>query len=474
MNTVRRIAQNTAARSVAELVNRLGSALFWVVVTRAHGAKGLGIMATALSLCSVFSMLATLGLGSWVIREVSRDEKRSGELLVVGLLLGAIGTLVAMAGMVGFTWVMGYQAQVSQACYVMTLSLLPMSIFYWLRAVLCGLQEMQYPAFGRAVENVTKVVGGIVLIEQGAGILTLVLLVVASRLAGAVALAIMTFRRVHLGTLRPDWGLVKVMVRETPVFFGTTLFSSLFWSVPVMLLPKISGVEEAGLFSAAYKVVDVLLLVSSAFALATFPVMARMSRLSEQMFRDVCFKSLKLVVLFSLALAAGGTVLADRIVLLLYGRGMLLAAPGLQVLIWSLLSFGMTQIVAYALIARNQQKLDMVANAVAFAAVLVLNLWLIPQAGALGAALATLLATVAFAATELFFVDRRLFWLPLGRSALKPFIAALAMVAVLALCHNTFLAVQIIAGGAVYVLLLVLTGAITRGDRKLLQQLRTI
>ncbi|MBC7188552.1 MAG: flippase [Calditrichaeota bacterium] len=474
MNTVRRIAQNTAARSVAELLNRLGSALFWVLVTRAHGARGLGIMATAISLCSVFSMLATLGLGSWVIREVSRDEKRSGELLVVGLLLGAVGTLVAMVGMAGFTRVMGYEAQVTQACYLMTLSLLPMSVFYWLRAVLCGLQEMHYPAFGRAVENVTKVVGGVVLIGHGAGILTLVLLVVVSRVTGAVALAIMTFRRVHLGTLRPDWGLVKVMVRATPVFFGTTLFNSLFWSVPVMLLPKISGVEQAGLFSAAYKVVDVLLLVSSAFALATFPVMARMSRLSEQMFRDVCLKSLKLVMFFSLALAAGGTVLADKIILLLYGRGMLLAAPNLQVLIWSLLSFGMTQIVAYALIARNQQKLDMVANAVAFVAVLVLNLWLIPRAGALGAALATLLATVAFAVTELFFVDRRLFWLPLGRSALKPFVAALAMVVVVALCHNAFLAVQIIVGGAVYVLSLVLTGAITRGDRKLLQQLRTI
>ncbi|MCR4437654.1 MAG: flippase [bacterium] len=474
MNTVRRIAQNTVARSVAELLNRLGSALFWVLVTRAHGAKGLGIMATAVSLCSVFSMLATLGLGSWVIREVSKDEKRSGELLVAGLLLGAVGTLVAMAGMVGFIRVMGYEAQVSQACYLMALSLLPMSLFYWLRAVLCGLQEMRFPAFGRAVENVTKVVGGIVLIGQGVGILTLVLLVVASRLAGAVALALVTFGRMRLGTLRPNWGLMKAMVKETPVFFGTTLFNSLFWSVPVMLLPKISGVEEAGLFSAAYKVVDVLLLVSSAFALATFPVMARMSRLSEQMFRDVCLKSLKLVVFFTLALAAGGTVLADKIVLLLYGRGMLLAAPGLQVLIWSLLSFGMTQIMAYALIVRNQQRLDMLANAVAFVAVLVLNLWLTPRAGAFGATLATLLATVVFAATELFFVDRRLFWLPLGRSALKPFIAALAMVVVVVLCHNAFLALQILVGAAVYVLLLVLTGAVTRGDRKLLQQLRTI
>ncbi|MDZ7270183.1 MAG: flippase [candidate division KSB1 bacterium] len=474
MNTLQRIAQNTIARSVAEILNRAGSAIFWVLVTRAHGAKGLGILALSTSLTGVFSMLATLGLGSLVIREVSKDERMSGQLLVAGLVLGTAGALLATVAMMGFVSIMGYEREASRACYLMSLSLVPMSLFYWLRAVLCGLQEMHFPTFGRAIENLVKVGVGVVLISHGATIMTLVGLVVFSRFAGALALAWATFTRERLTDVRFNWSLIKRLVSETPVFFGSTLFNSMFWSVPIMLLPKLSTVEAAGLYSAAYKVVDLLLLLSSAFALAIFPVMARMSRLSERLFRDVCLKSLKLVLFFSLALAAGGTVLADRIVVLLYGRDMVIAAPGLQVLIWSLLSAGVTQIAAYALIVRNQQKLDMIGNGVAFATILALSLLLIPRAGVAGGVLAALLATVVFAIVELYFVDRTLFWLPLGASAIKPFLAALAMVMVVFFCHNVSLTLQVIAGGLVYVVLLVLTGAITQGDRELLRQLRTI
>ncbi len=474
MNTARRIAQNTAARSIAEVLNRLGSALFWVLVTRAHGPRGLGILALSVSLASVFSMLATLGLGSLVIREVSKDERRSGELLVAGLVLGGVGTAVAMAGMAVFTCVMGYEAEAVKACDLMVLSLVPTSLFYWLRAVLCGLQEMRYPALGRAIENGLKVLGGVVLIKIGAGILSLVFLVMVSRAVGAMALAIVTFRYAQVGRLRLNWSMVRSIVAETPVFLGTALFNGLFWSVPVMLLPKLGTVEQAGLYSAAYKIVDLLLLLSSAFALAVFPVIARMSRLSERMFRELCLKSMKLVLFFSVAMAAGGTVLADKIVLLLYGRGMLLAAPSLQVLIWSLLSAGLTTIAAYALIARNQQRLDMLSNAGAFVAVVGLNVLMIPRAGAMGAALATVTASALFAILELYFVDRRLFLLPLRAAAVKPFFAALAMVVVVVLCHNSFLLVQIAVGGLVYATLLLITKAVTPGDRQLLRQLRTI
>lgn len=474
MNTARRIAQNTAARSLAEMLNRLGSAWFWVLVTRAHGPRGLGILALSVSLASVFSMLATLGLGSLVIREVSKDERRSGEWLVAGLMLGSMGTAVAMVGMAAFTRVMGYEAEAVKACDLMVLSLVPTSLFYWLRAVLCGLQEMRYPALGRAIENGVKVLGGAMMIKCGAGILSLVLLVTVSRAVGATALSVVTFRHAKVGPLRLNWSVIRSMAAETPVFLGTTLFNSLFWSVPVMLLPKLGSVEEAGLYSAAYKIVDLLLLLSSAFALAVFPVITRMSRLSERMFRDVCLKSMKLVLFFSVAMAAGGTVLADKSVLLLYGRGMLSAAPGLQVLIWSLLSAGLTTIAAYALIARNQQRLDMVSNAGAFAAMVVCNVLMIPRAGAMGAALATLMASVLFAIVELYLVDRRLFVVPLRGAAVKPFLAALAMVVVVMLCHNSFLLVQIAVGGLVYALFLLATKAITPADRELFRQLRTI
>jgi len=78
MSMLRSIITNTAARSGAEIANRLGSAVFWVFVARYVGAAGLGSIAFAMSLFTLFEILATMGLGSAVIRDVAKQKNRAG------------------------------------------------------------------------------------------------------------------------------------------------------------------------------------------------------------------------------------------------------------------------------------------------------------------------------------------------------------------------------------------------------------
>ena len=89
MTILKSLVKNTFARTMTELINRFGAAIFWVLVARQLGASALGALAFAMSLFSFFLTVSTLGLGSVVIRDVARDRKKAGAYFGQTILFGS-------------------------------------------------------------------------------------------------------------------------------------------------------------------------------------------------------------------------------------------------------------------------------------------------------------------------------------------------------------------------------------------------
>jgi O-antigen/teichoic acid export membrane protein len=67
-----------------------------------------------------------------------------------------------------------------------------------------------------------------------------------------------------------------------------------------------------------------------------------------------------------------------------------------MVLMWTLVPYGIIRFNAYILIANDRQGIDLVLNGCMCAVNIVLNLWLIPRFGGVGAAVATLVSVVTY------------------------------------------------------------------------------
>jgi O-antigen/teichoic acid export membrane protein len=103
MSNARLISRNFLATLVTQLVSWVLTFIVTMYLPRYAGTDGMGRLAVAGSFIAIFSVLASLGTSSVLIKDIARDHSRAGELLgaallvriPLALLLGAIGYGIA-------------------------------------------------------------------------------------------------------------------------------------------------------------------------------------------------------------------------------------------------------------------------------------------------------------------------------------------------------------------------------------------
>ncbi len=464
MSIARSIVTNTATRFIAELINRLGAAVFWIVVARYLGASGLGSLAFALSLFSLFETIATLGLGSVVARDAAREPSSAGRYFGQSMLLGLISSIVCLLLMIGIAALLKPSKETLFAASVMAVSILPASGFYWSKTILWSAEKMGYIAVARTAENLFKVVAGLAVLLAGMGLREIVLVLALSKVISFVICFAAAVYQVAAPVWRIHFGTIKYFLRQAPSFSLIAIFNALFWSVSVILLTKLRGEAEAGIFGAAYKLVDIWLSFAFAYGQALFPIASRTSTTDPQLFQRLCKKSMKYVSLMTLAIAAGTSMLAHKLIPIFYGNTMTEAVPVLMLLIWVLVPFAVVPVLAYSLVSHNLQRFDLAANVIAAIIVTAASIILIPPFGAQGAAIGLLFGCLAFFAIEFYAVERALFQIEISWKYLKPVLGvAIMSLAVFTLRDRSFILAALI-GGMIYLLFLWQTKVISKSE----------
>ncbi len=464
MSIARSIITNTATRFVAELINRLGAAVFWILAARYLGAGGLGSLAFALSLFSLFETIATMGLGSVVAREAARDSKSAGRYFGQSMLLGFASSIICLLLMIGVTALLNPSKDTFLAASIMAVSILPASGFYWSKTILWSAEKMGYIAIARTAENAFKIAAGLAVLLAGMGLREIVLVLALSKVISFVICFVAAVYRVAAPVWRIHLGTIKYLLRQAPSFSLIAIFNALFWSVSVILLTKLAGEAEAGIFGAAYKLVDIWLSFVFSYGQALFPIASRTSITDPQLFQRLCKKSMKYVSLLTLAIAAGTSMLAHKLVPVFYGEAMLEAAPVLTLLIWILVPFANVPVLAYSLVSHHLQRFDLAANVIATAIVTASSLFLIPPFGAQGATIALLLGCMTFFAIEFYSVERALFQIEMSWKYLKPIMGVAIMSWALFLLRDSNLILAALIGAAIYLLFLWQTKVISKSE----------
>ena len=472
MTIAQSLLKNTVARTATEIINRLGAALFWVFVARTLGVSVLGLLAFGLSLYSFFHTASTLGLGAVVIRDVARDRIKAapyfGQTLAVGFVLSLIGA--ALMGGLGLLLSDTVDGKI--ITLILAAALIPSSAFYWSKSLLSALEQMPYIALARLGENVFKVAVGLGLLVWNGDVLTMAAVIFFSKVVSAV-LAFVFARSFVKPVWRLDKSLLRYFIRMTPAFSTTAITNSLFWTAPVVILSTFAGAYQAGLFGAAYKLVDVTISFALAYGQAMFPVVSRTLSQKRDTVASLLSGSIKYSVMLTLAITVGMTLLAPQLLLLVYGDSGLAATPVLRLLVWMILPFSMVPVLAFSLVSHSWQKLDVLANVVAALTVIALGLFLTPLYGALGAALSVLVGTILFWIVEWAGVQTKICRLPLWPHLWKPALAALCMAGVLILLQHLNLFYNITLAGVTYLLSLILSKALSKNELLMIKQMKS-
>ena len=393
MSTPRRVARNAAVRMGGEVVAKLASLAFFVVMARELGARGFGEFQFALALTGALIYLAGFGTDQLLAREVARDRALAGRLLadaaavkvLGGLLMLGAATLIAAASSEGVAVV----AIVGAGALLEVLSKSWHSIF-------TGYERLDLVSATLIVQRtLTAVVGVAVLLSGGS------LLAAAAVYAGGAAVAVLVCELLlrRLGVRRASMdasGWLSVMRAGVPIGVVSLLMIVLL-RLDVTMLAFLSDSVTVGVYAVAFRLVEATQFMGGAMAIAMLPWLARAG---AELTRGFAL-GLKAVNALLLPIGLALVLFAGPVVDLLYGDEFEPSVVPLRILGLMTLFYGINAYASVSLVARYRPLVLGRLLVPVIALNVVLNLILIPREGASGAAAAALASGALLAALAL-------------------------------------------------------------------------
>jgi len=193
-----------------------------------------------------------------------------------------------------------------------------------------------------------------------------------------------------------------------------------------IMLGWLRTAEDLGLYAAAQRPVQLLAIVPTVIAASLLPVMSRLLHKDKAKFRSITDQAMALTMALALPIAVGGWLMGDQLIDLLYGTSYAQAEQIFSILVIYLLSAFPAAIIFNAILASDRQQQMLPPVIMGAVANLILNWWLIPRWGGLGAAMATAVSQI-FAQVVLYYQMQAIFHFRLITNILKVMLATVLM-----------------------------------------------
>jgi O-antigen/teichoic acid export membrane protein len=193
---------------------------------------------------------------------------------------------------------------------------------------------------------------------------------------------------------------MRDLLAHVPTTGMIPLAHAVYSRADILLLTWLGSWADVGLYSAAMRFVDLARTIPPAYGRALYPVLARLRTAAVEEYRDVTARGVRTGLSMTVPITLGLFGVGGPLVTLLYGPDLAGATTSLQVLAWTLLPLAIAIVLAQVLFSADRQAIDLRVNVVAALVSLVGGLALVPRFGPNGAAVATLLAGVTYAALQ--------------------------------------------------------------------------
>ncbi len=393
-NAIQRLAKNSLAPIGGQLASRAVDLVFAAFVLRLLGVTSNGEYAIAVVTWLYVKTIADFGLGLLVTREIARNPDDAGRLVGISTLLRVVvlGVLLipVAAYVFGSLELTKLSTASSIAILLLTISIIPSSYTEAINSAFNGFERMALPAILNLLTNLSRAGFGLAALFAGYGVVGLAAVALLSTLISTIAYHV-ALR--HLGVKTAwvwNWTDAKqLMILAWPLLLNALLLN-LFFRADVFVIQASQGDQALGIYDAAYKFINLLLLIPAYFTLAAFPILSRYAADNPGRFIESYRLAAKFMLVIAWPVVIGTMALAPLFIGVLGGDAFLPdSANVLRILVWfAPLSYvnGITQ---YVLVAANQQRTITWAFGAAVAFNIVANLLLVPEYGYLSAAAVT-------------------------------------------------------------------------------------
>jgi len=266
------LAHNTSWMLIGQVLSVIIQAVYFILIARSLGPQGYGAFISATALVGIFGSLTNLGVGDIMIMNVARNplcfSSYWGKVLLINLIVGAVFLIIVLS----ISQVVFSESIPFALIFLVTVSDLLLSpILEISRQAFQAFQRLSRTALIQIIPSLLRLVaiGSLAAFVQIPTVLHWGYLYLAGNMISA-SIAIWLVNK-ELGS--PCFSLkgIKTDVLKGLYFFVSILASNINTNIDKLLLTHFYDTTTAGIYGAAYRVIDVafspiLSLLSASYA----------------------------------------------------------------------------------------------------------------------------------------------------------------------------------------------------------------
>ncbi len=475
MSTAHKVAKNTVIMMVGNLAFRLLSLAVVIYLARYLSVEDFGRYNFVFAYLGFFNIITDFGLGDITVREMSRNSNSmqniTGNVHIIKIFLSIIAAFLS----VSMISLIGYPPTTTLYVYAASIILFFQSFSDTFKAIFVTSLKMQYEILSKIISKIVFV-GLVLYIIAFKGTLYHIILAFIF-FEFLRALLNYTFsRKIVRAKFEIDFSMWKNLFKESIPIALSGVFLVIYHRIDILMLSMmIKGLEAdiaVGLYSAAYKLSEPLGLISTSLVVSLYPLMSKSFKGSKSDLFKTYEIGLKYTVILMLPIAVGTTLIADKIILLIYDSSYEGSITALQILIWSLFLASINLLLISSLTSINKQRLNTLSMGVCVVANIVLNMILIPSFSYNGASIATVITELILLLMSLYFVSVNLDVPPVKAVSFKPLVSCLIM-GIPVYYMNNFTTINVfftvLFGVAFYLMALLGTNTFSKDEKEIIK-----
>ncbi len=463
---------------IARILFRVFNALVAIIVARYLGVEKFGIYSTALALVNTFLISNDLGSTTLLLREGSRDESKIKTYLGNSILIQLVATAAFFALCIIIGFALGYDSLTMLLVVLLGGATVVFEFRKSFRATLRILLKLKFVAVMEVFVGAGIFIGtylvSLLVFDKDLG---LIMIALAPFIFNVILIASLIIYNLKFTKISFDRKEIWPMIKEGYIYSAYNIFYIVYFQVSILMVQYMLGNTEAGLYSAASKLVILLLIVPQMIFQVGLPLMFKFAKSDLEKYKRIHKFIFRYLNAFALPAAVGIYLLAEQFIELVYAKkGFLPASEALQIFAIFLVIRFFGNVSGQSLTTQDKQKQKVIVQIFSLGILAICNYIFIKQFGFIGAVYGTLISE-AVIRLSFMFMDLRYLktgWLGYLKEMIIPGLGALIMGALLWFTKNELnVIVNVILGAIVYGTCLVVFKFIKPYDKKLFKQLKT-
>lgn len=387
---ISRVARNAAWIILCKVIQSILSLVVSMLTARYLGPSNFGTINYAASLVAFFVPVMYLGLNSILVQEIINHPDKQGTILGTSIFMSIVSSLLCIVGLISFVNIANRGEQdtiIVCGLYSILLVFRAIDLLqYWFQAKLMS----KYTSIAMLVSYIIVSAYKIFLLATQKSIFWFAVSNALDFFLIA-AFLLVTYRIISSDSLKIDLSLVPKLFRRSKYYIISNLMVVVFTQTDKVMLKIMLDDSATGFYSAAVTCAGMTAFVFSAIIDSFRPSVFANKQISNDAFESSLVKLYAIIIWLSIIQSVFMTILAKPIIFILYGKDFLQSIGLLQIVVWYSTFSYIGSVRGVWMLAEEKQKYLLNINICGALMNVILNFLLIPQYGAIGAAVASLI-----------------------------------------------------------------------------------